>query len=702
MWHHRVQGRPASGYSRRGSTRTVTSAPIGSGELGLLGQVEPARLDAAAGQAGARERARGLAARALGSGLARDGRARRRSLGAEDLILGLAGEQALELLLLDRLALDEDLGDRAQLLAVLGEELLGALVRGLDDAADLVVDLARDLIGVVGLGRELAAQEGLAVVVAEDARTELLAHAETHDHLLGRRRDLLEVVRRAGGDLAEDDLLGRAAAERHGQVVGELGLGGEELVLLRHRDRVAQGLAAADDRDLVDRIGVLEEVPDDGVAHLVIGGDQALLVAHDPGLLLRAGDHAHDPLFELHLGDLALAVARAQQGGLVDEVRQVGAGEAGGLAGQGVDVDLLGQRLAARVDLEDLGAALAVGAVDDDLAVEAARAQERGIEDVGAVGGGDEDDVVLHLEAVHLDEQLVERLLALVVPAAEAGAAVAPHGVDLVHEDDAGRVLLGLLEEVADARRADADEHLDEVRAGDREEGNARLAGHGPREQRLAGARRAVEQDALGNARAESLELLRVLQELLDLMELLDRLVDPRDVAEGDLWRVDAHALGARLAEGHDLRAAALHLVHEEDPEPDEDEEGQDVGQQRKPAVALGALDVVVVELALGLGLLQARLERRRVVGQEPALVLRTGPRLDHERVVLGLDVDRLDLPRVELSDEVAVGRDGLGAVRRDELLDEERQDDNDEDREGCALEEPAHENLDRRLAPRT
>ena len=320
----------------------------------------------------------------------------------------------------------------------------------------------------------------------------------------------------------------------------QLGARGEELVLLRHRDRVAERLAAADDRDLVDRVGVLEVVADDRVAHLVVGGDQPLLLAHDPGLLLRAGDHAHDPLFELDLGDLALAVAGGEQRGLVDEVGEVGAGEAGRLAGQRVDVDLLGQRLAAGVDLEDLRAALAVGAVDDDLAVEAARAQQRGVEDVGPVGGGDEDDVVLHLEAVHLDEQLVERLLALVVTAAEAGAAVAPDGVDLVHEDDAGRVLLGLLEEVAHAAGADADEHLDEVRAGDREERHARLAGDGAREQRLAGARRAVEQHALGDPRAERLELLRVLEELLDLVELLDRLVDARDVAEGDLRRVDA------------------------------------------------------------------------------------------------------------------------------------------------------------------
>ena len=34
--------------------------------------------------------------------------------------------------------------------------------------------------------------------------------------------------------------------------------------------------------------------------------------------------------------------------------------------------------------------------------------------------------------------------------------------VDLVNEDDAGRILFGLLEQVAHTAGADADEHLDE------------------------------------------------------------------------------------------------------------------------------------------------------------------------------------------------------------------------------------------------
>ena len=240
-----------------------------------------------------------------------------------------------------------------------------------------------------------------------------------------------------------------------------------------------------------------------------------------------------------------------------------------------VEVDLGRERLALRVHGEDRAAADAVGPVDDDLPVEAAGTQERRVEDVGPVRRGDEDDVVLHLEAVHLDEKLVERLLALVVTAAETGTTMAADGVDLVHEDDARRRLLRLLEQVAHARRADADEHLDEVGAGNREERHAGLTRDRAREERLTGAGRPVQQHTLRDARAERLELLRVLEELLDLLKLLDSLVDAGDVLEADLRRVGRHPLRARLAEAHHLRAAALHLVHEEDPEAeDEDRTG--------------------------------------------------------------------------------------------------------------------------------
>src|SRR6266516_7598923 len=67
----------------------------------------------------------------------------------EDGRLVLACGEPLELIAVDRLALDEDLGDAVELLHVLAEYGERELVCFLDHAADLVVDLARDLLGVV-------------------------------------------------------------------------------------------------------------------------------------------------------------------------------------------------------------------------------------------------------------------------------------------------------------------------------------------------------------------------------------------------------------------------------------------------------------------------------------------------------------------------------------------------------------------------
>ena len=155
----------------------------------------------------------------FGSGSGCGASAGARGLVGEDGGVVLAGEEALELVAVDRLALDEDRGNLVEVVHVLAEDGERLLVCLLDHAADLVVDLARDLLGVVGLGAVVAPEERLIVVLAEDARAELLAHPETHDHRLRRRRDLLEVVRSAGRDLVEDDLLGCPAAERHRHLV---------------------------------------------------------------------------------------------------------------------------------------------------------------------------------------------------------------------------------------------------------------------------------------------------------------------------------------------------------------------------------------------------------------------------------------------------------------------------------------------------
>ena len=185
-----------------------------------------------------------------------------------------------------------------------------------------------------------------------------------------------------------------------------------------------------------------------------------------------------------------------------------------------------------------------------DAAVEAARSQQREVQHVGAIGGGQDNDTFPRVEAVHLGQYLVQCLFALVVAAElRAAAARATDGVQLVDEDDRRCGLSSLPEQVAYARRADANDHLDELGGAETEEGDARLSGNRPRQQRLAGSGRTDQQHALRHRAAEPLVLGRVLQEVDDLDELVLGLVDAGDIVEGDLRLLLIVALGAAAAE---------------------------------------------------------------------------------------------------------------------------------------------------------
>lgn len=146
-------------------------------------------------------------------------------------------------------------------------------------------------------------------------------------------------------------------------------------------------------------------------------------------------------------------------------------------------------------------------------AVETTRTQQRRVQYVRAVGCGNDNDAVIHFKTVHLDQQLVESLLTLVMTTAHAGATMATDRVDFVNEDDAWRVFLGLLEHVANAARTNTHEHLDEVGTGDREERNLGFAGNGLGDQRFTGTRRADHQHAARNPTARALELARIAEE---------------------------------------------------------------------------------------------------------------------------------------------------------------------------------------------
>ena len=101
------------------------------------------------------------------------------------------------------------------------------------------------------------------------------------------------------------------------------------------------------------------------------------------------------------------------------------------------------------------------------------------IQDIHMVSGGNGDDAWVAVKAVRLHQDLVDGLLALVISACKSGATLAADGIDLVDGDDAGGVLLGLGDDVTDARGADSNEPFKELGSGDGDEGDTWITGHG-------------------------------------------------------------------------------------------------------------------------------------------------------------------------------------------------------------------------------
>ena len=184
------------------------------------------------------------------------------------------------------------------------------------------------------------------------------------------------------------------------------------------------------------------------------------------------------------------------------------------------------------MDAKDGFAAAAIWQLHQDLAVEATRTQQGRIQDIGPVGGRQHDDSGVLLEPVHLREQLVERLFALVVATTDASPALAANGIDLIDENDAGGLGFGLTEQITNAAGSHPHEHLDKFRGREGEERHLGFPGNGPGQKCFAGSRRANQEHAAGDSGAQCRKAFRLFEEGDHLLQFCFGFIDASDVVE--------------------------------------------------------------------------------------------------------------------------------------------------------------------------
>ena len=105
---------------------------------------------------------------------------------------------------------------------MLFEDILGSAVSRGDNAVDFLIDLCGSLLGIVLQVRIISAEEHFVVARAEGYRAELLAHAVLRDHLARYIRSALDIVRRAGRDIADYQRFGNSAAEQADKIIEHL------------------------------------------------------------------------------------------------------------------------------------------------------------------------------------------------------------------------------------------------------------------------------------------------------------------------------------------------------------------------------------------------------------------------------------------------------------------------------------------------
>mmetsp|Transcript_7696 Transcript_7696/g.26505 ORF Transcript_7696/g.26505 Transcript_7696/m.26505 type:complete len:458 (+) Transcript_7696:35-1408(+) len=224
-----------------------------------------------------------------------------------------------------------------------------------------------------------------------------------------------------------------------------------------------------------------------------------------------------------------------------------------------VDVHLPG------VDLQDSRAGLLVRVGELDLAVQSATPHQRGVQDVGPVGGGDDLDLCVGGESVQLVQELQHRSLHLPVPGELRVEPLGPDRIDLVDKYDTRGLLLREGKGVSHELGAVSDEHLHELGSRELQKGGVGLGGAGPSDQGLPRPGGAVEQDSLGGPDSQVLKVLLVRHGQHDglhqLPDLLVQASDVRVVLRGLL--VHLHHLDPRVVLGRQgVQHQVAVLVH--------------------------------------------------------------------------------------------------------------------------------------------
>ena len=233
------------------------------------------------------------------------------------------------------------------------------------------------------------------------------------------------------------------------------------------------------------------------MSYFVVGYDLSFLLAHDTVFLLFTNQYLFYGIEQILLAHQFSALFYRIDGSLVDHIGKVGAYCTAGCKCDGIQIYGIIHQHILGMHLQNFHTALQIRFVYNNSSVEASRTQQCFIQNLRSVGGCQNNDTFLAIKAVHFNQKLVQRLLALVMAATKTGTSSSCNSIYFINKNNTWCVLLCLTEQISDTGCTHTYIQFDKVRAGKGEKGNMSFSGYGFCQKRLTCSGRAYQQRTL-------------------------------------------------------------------------------------------------------------------------------------------------------------------------------------------------------------
>ena len=249
------------------------------------------------------------------------------------------------------------------------------------------------------------------------------AHAILHDHRASDLGRSFQVVLSTSRNVRVDQLFGQRSGQQDLNLAFQFRLSRQESVALRSLHGVTECCETArNDRDLVNRVGVRQAVSNQGVPAFMVSDSLFFIVVHHATFLFQTSRDSFNTIIELVHANRRLTATSCQQSGFVNQVGQISTGETRRNRGDAMQVDAFGQLDVLNVDFQDLFPSANVWSIHQHVSIETAWSHQCLVECFRSVGRSHNDHAAVGREAIHFNQQGVQRLFSFVVAADHAAA----------------------------------------------------------------------------------------------------------------------------------------------------------------------------------------------------------------------------------------------------------------------------------------